>query len=275
MMATIRHESAAAKWKALDRTCKSLAVIRSAQVIGCPWCIDFGSFLSTDEGVTAEQLRDLHRWRESAVYTPEQRLCIEYAEAASRTPLEVTDELVTALTAALGEKAVVELAMMIALENERSRFNGALGLVSQGYSTEAGASLYGFGISSISSTPDTYRQNHKTLEEWRAALDRGELPIERGLRLTTEDQRRRTIIMRLMCDRRLDYAALSEMLGVNFRTAYAAEIASLADLDEDGLVWLTPTGIEVTPRGVPLLRVIAMRFDDTLVAAPRQHSGTI
>lgn len=137
MLATIRHESAVARWKALDRTCKSLAVIRSAQVIGCPWCIDFGSFLSKDEGVTAEQLRDLHRWRDSDVFTPEQRLCIEYAEAASRTPLEVTDELVAALVSALGEKAVVELAMMIALENERSRFNGALGLVSQGFTTDA------------------------------------------------------------------------------------------------------------------------------------------
>lgn len=137
MMATIRHESAVARWKALDRTCKSLAVIRSAQVIGCPWCIDFGSFLSKDEGVTAEQLGDLHRWRDSDVYTADQRLCLEYAEAASRTPLEVTDELVASLVEALGEKAVVELAMMIALENERSRFNGALGLVSQGYSTEA------------------------------------------------------------------------------------------------------------------------------------------
>ena len=145
----------------------------------------------------------------------------------------------------------------------------------QGYSTEAGASLYAFGISSISSTPGTYRQNHKTLEAWRASLDRGELPVERGLRLTAEDQRRRTIIMRLMCDRRLDYAALSEFLGVDFRAVYAAELASLADLAADGMVWLTPAGLEVTPRGVPLLRVIAMRFDDTLVATPRQHSGTI
>src|SRR5690606_24898345 len=32
----------------------------------------------------------------------------------------------------------------------------------QGYSTRAGASLYAFGISAISQTPDIYRQNHKT-----------------------------------------------------------------------------------------------------------------
>lgn len=136
MLATIRHEAAVARWKALDATCRSLAVLRAAQVIGCPWCIDFGSFLSKDDGVTPEQLRDLHCWRDSDAYTREQRLCIEYAEAASRTPLEVTDELVESLRHALGEKAVVELAMMVALENERSRFNGGLGLVSQGFATE-------------------------------------------------------------------------------------------------------------------------------------------
>lgn len=130
-------EEAVKRWNALDQTCKSLAVLRSAQVIGCPWCIDFGSFLSKDEGVTPAQLRDLHRWRESDVYTPEQRLCLEYAEAASRTPLEVTDDLVDALRDAFGEKAVVELAMMVAIENQRSRFNGGLGLVSQGFATGA------------------------------------------------------------------------------------------------------------------------------------------
>jgi AhpD family alkylhydroperoxidase len=130
-------ESAVQRWHALDRTCKSLAVLRSAQVIGCPWCIDFGSFVSRDEGVSVEQLRDLHRWRDSDAYTQEQRLCLAYAEAASRTPLEVTDELVDELRQALGEKAVVELAMMVAIENQRSRFNGGLGLVSQGFSTDA------------------------------------------------------------------------------------------------------------------------------------------
>jgi AhpD family alkylhydroperoxidase len=137
MLGVAGFEESVKRWSKLDRTCKSLAVLRSAQVIGCPWCIDFGSFLSTDQGVTPEQLRDLHRWRESDAYTPEQRLCLEYAEAASRTPLEVTDELVAQLEEALGEPAVVELAMMVAVENQRSRFNGGLGLVSQGFATEA------------------------------------------------------------------------------------------------------------------------------------------
>jgi AhpD family alkylhydroperoxidase len=137
MLGVAGFEESVKRWKSLDPICKSLAVLRSAQVIGCPWCIDFGSFLSPKSGVTQQQLRDLHRWRDSDAFTAEQRLCLEYAEAASRTPLEVTDELVEQLRDALGDAAVVELAMMVAVENQRSRFNGGVGLVSQGFATEA------------------------------------------------------------------------------------------------------------------------------------------
>ncbi|MBM3854752.1 MAG: oxygen-independent coproporphyrinogen III oxidase [Verrucomicrobia bacterium] len=145
----------------------------------------------------------------------------------------------------------------------------------QGYTTQAGASLYAFGISSISSTADTYRQNHKALLEWRAALAAGQWPVERGLRLSTEDQRRRTIIMRLMCDRRLDYAALSQRLGLDFQKTYAADLERLEDLRADGLLRFTSRGFEVTPAGIPLLRVIALRFDPLFVHAPRRHAQAI
>ena len=145
----------------------------------------------------------------------------------------------------------------------------------QGYSTRGGASLYSFGISSISSTADSYRQNAKSLDEWQAALDAGRLPIEKGLRLSVEDTRRRTIIMSLMCNRRLDFAALSRELGIDFPATYAAEIASLADLEADGVVRRTTGGIEVTRAGVPLLRVVAMRFDPTVTTTAFQHSRTI
>ena len=145
----------------------------------------------------------------------------------------------------------------------------------QGYSTRADASLYAFGMSSISSTRNTYRQNHKTLPAWREALSKGILPTERGLRLSDEDIRRRTIIMRLMCDRRLDYTRISSLIGLDFETSYAKEIASLGDLEQAGIVRRSPGLLEVTPAGAPLLRVVAMRFDATFVAAPRKHAQTV
>jgi len=145
----------------------------------------------------------------------------------------------------------------------------------QGYSTAAGASLYGFGVSSISSTADSYRQNFKSLEDWRAALHADRLPVERGLILSEEDRRRRALIMGLMCDRRLDYAALDAEFGGQTARDCAAEIAGLADLEAEGLLVRTAAGIEVLPRGVPLLRVIAMRFDTTFAPGAGRHSQTI
>lgn len=145
----------------------------------------------------------------------------------------------------------------------------------QGYSTRGGTSLYAFGMSSISSTADTYTQNLKTLPEWRESLAAGRLPVERGLRLNAEDKRRREIIMGLMCERRLDYAAMGRRLGLDFAQTFATEIASLGDLEADGIVERDAHGLRVTPTGVPLLRVVAMRFDPTLAAGATQHSKTI
>ncbi len=131
----------------------------------------------------------------------------------------------------------------------------------QGYSTRAGASIYGFGISAISTTPDGYRQNHKSLATYRMALLKGELPVARGWRLTEEDRRRQVIIMRLMCEHRLDFAALSRELNVDVAGVYAGELASLADLEADGIVVRTGTGIEITDTGLPFVRMVAARFD--------------
>ncbi len=146
-------------------------------------------------------------------------------------------------------------------ELARATIEGGLHRNFQGYSTRAGASLYAFGISAISSTTDGYWQNHKDLFAYRESLAARRLPIERGWRLTNEDHRRRAIIMGIMCDRRLNYADISREIGVDFAQTYATEITSLADLENDGVVELTGESLRVTEAGLPLLRVIAQRFD--------------
>ncbi len=145
----------------------------------------------------------------------------------------------------------------------------------QGYSTRAGAEIMAFGISAISQTPSSYRQNTKSLDAYYAALDRGEVPVARGLELTAEDERRREIIMRLMCDLRLDYAAMSRALGGDFATDYAAELARLRPLAADGLVELAPAGLCVTERGRLFLRNIAACFDARLAATPARHARAV
>jgi len=145
----------------------------------------------------------------------------------------------------------------------------------QGYSTRAGAEILALGISAISQTPYSYRQNHKSLAPYYAALDRGEVPAARGRELTVEDAHRREIIMRLMCDLRLDFAALSRAHGGDFAADYAAELARLAPLAEDGLVELTTGGLRVTDIGRLFLRNIALCFDAYHVPDSGRHSRTV
>jgi len=139
--------------------------------------------------------------------------------------------------------------------------NGTLHRNFQGYTTRAGASLYGFGMSSISQTDGSFRQNYKDLPDYEAAIQEGRLPIERGYLLSDDDKRRRTIITDIMCARGLDFAALSQKLGLDFERTYAAELATLDDLVADGLITREPGRIRITQLGQLFLRIVGMRFD--------------
>lgn len=140
----------------------------------------------------------------------------------------------------------------------------------QGYSTRGGSDIYAFGMSSISQTQDAYWQNLKELPAYEAKLAAGELPYARGYILNEEDQRRRTTIMQIMCNLRANYAEMSRRLGVDFESHFAPELASLDDLEADGLVERTPGELRVTELGRLLVRIIAMRFDAYL---PKKLAG--
>lgn len=134
LLATLLYEKQVEDFDALPPGLRALAELRTASVIGCSWCVDFGSWLAHREGLDLERLRQVADWHESDVFDPTERLVLEFADAATATPPTVTDELVDQLVDALGVKATVELVKMVSVENERSRFNHALGLTSQGFS---------------------------------------------------------------------------------------------------------------------------------------------
>jgi AhpD family alkylhydroperoxidase len=113
---------------------KELAMLRSAQLVGCEWCLDFGSKLARDSGVPEEDLRALSSWRQSDRFDPLDRTVLEYAEAMTRTPVEVPDELFARLRESFDERQVVELTMAIGLENLYSRVNWAFGIEGEGFS---------------------------------------------------------------------------------------------------------------------------------------------
>ncbi len=139
--------------------------------------------------------------------------------------------------------------------------NGTLQRNFQGYSTHKGVDLHGFGMSSISHAGGRYFQNQKELADYYAAIDAGNLPLLRGYAMSEEDKIRYHAIMHIMCNLYIDYAQLSGEMGIDFAEHFKVDIASLDDLEADGLVRREAAGLHVTPLGRLFIRIIAMRFD--------------
>ena len=80
-----------------------------------------------------EKLLAVPHWRDSALFSPAERVALEYAERVTITDQKVDDELFARLKQHYGEAQIVELTAAIALENFRSKFNPSLGVEAQGF----------------------------------------------------------------------------------------------------------------------------------------------
>ena len=136
----------------------------------------------------------------------------------------------------------------------------------QGYSTQADCDLIGLGVSAIGKVGATYSQNAKTMEEYCDDLDQGRLPVNRGLALSRDDLARRAVIMALMCQGQVVFESIELAWLLDFRSYFAAEMEQMKELQEQGLVVVDDTGIQVTAQGWFFVRGVAMQFDKYLQA---------
>ena len=145
----------------------------------------------------------------------------------------------------------------------------------QGYSTHAHCDLLAFGVSAIGMVGNTYAQNVKDLDPYYAAIEKGELPLERGLTLTRDDEIRRDLITELICQFALDFDAFGKRWNIDARNYFAAEIERLKPMQQDGLLSLDGQGIRVSDAGRLLIRNICMQFDIYLKHAQARFSRVI
>lgn len=131
----------------------------------------------------------------------------------------------------------------------------------QGYSTHADCDLIALGATSISMVDNVYAQNLRGLEDYTARIDSDNLAIFRGVALTRDDEIRRAVIMRLMCDFALDFAAFGAAWDIDGMAYFAQEREMLAEFVADGLLTMSGTRIEVQPVGRMMVRVMAVVFD--------------
>jgi oxygen-independent coproporphyrinogen-3 oxidase len=131
----------------------------------------------------------------------------------------------------------------------------------QGYTTHAGAEMYGFGVTSISDLGDAYAQNVKTELQYTDRMAGKRFATAKGVLLTPDDILRRDVIMELICRFELDFAEVGRKHGIDAGVYFADTLQRLAPFVEDGLVTLDGRHLKVTAKGKFLIRNICMQFD--------------
>jgi oxygen-independent coproporphyrinogen-3 oxidase len=134
----------------------------------------------------------------------------------------------------------------------------------QGYTTKAGADLYGMGVSAISGIGRTYAQNHREVPEYQGRVDRRGMATMRGYVLTEDDMVRRDVISRLLCHTVIPKVDIERAHSISFDSYFAHELFQLRKHAADGLVHLNDDELRVTALGRIFIRNIAMVFDPYL-----------
>jgi oxygen-independent coproporphyrinogen-3 oxidase len=129
----------------------------------------------------------------------------------------------------------------------------------QGYVEHRADVILGVGVTAISQTPRLLWQNTNELAPWRDALVAGRLPSERGIPLDRDDQLRRDVIGKLMCDGEVALNELGRTYGVDAKEYFAPELRQLIELQD--LASFDGATIRTTSMGRLLVRNVCMVFD--------------
>ena len=117
----------------IDPALRSLVTVRISQINHCAFCVDINSETLLERGVSEEKVQILAGWHDSDLFSPRERIALEYAEAVTYTDGEVTAELMAKLKSEFDEDAIAELTGLIAFQNLSSKFNSALDVPPQGF----------------------------------------------------------------------------------------------------------------------------------------------
>jgi len=149
----------------------------------------------------------------------------------------------------------------------------------QGYCTrETTGQVYAFGVSAISQLERAYVQNTRSMETYIAKIGNGELPVEKGLRLSEEQLMIREVITRLMCNKQLEWRTIAEDLGTTpgeLQGLLGYDPVKFIEMENDRLLELAPEGIRVTETGSMMIRNIAAMLDPAYEQQVNKYSKSV
>ncbi len=144
-----------------------------------------------------------------------------------------------------------------------------------GYVVKKGTEMLGVGASAIGDLGNGYFQNVKNPAEYEKRVLETGVATLRGCLLTTDDERRKWIIQRLMCEFTLSPKAYRARFDGDLARDFGAALDELEPFVDDGLLAREGDSWKVTPLGRLFVRNIAMVFDAYLDRSKNLYSRTV
>jgi len=146
-----------------------------------------------------------------------------------------------------------------------------------GYTLKPTRDFFGLGVSSISFIQNHYFQNTKVLKDYYRCLAEGKFSLDKGMKLSLDDQRRRWVINQLMCHFEVNKTVFEDLFQIGFLSYFRAEQAHLDRCESESLIIHSEDLITVTSLGKLFIRNICMGFDHYLetVRGREIYSSTV
>lgn len=116
----------------LSPTLRSLLMTRVSQLCHCAFCIDANSLRLAERCGALDKVHAVSHWRDSTLFSADERAALAYAEATTATPPQIGDDVKTELKRFYSDAAITEMTALIAFQNLSARFNAALDIPAQG-----------------------------------------------------------------------------------------------------------------------------------------------
>ena len=156
----------------------------------------------------------------------------------------------------------------------RAALDGRLRRNFQGYTTDQCDTLIGLGASSIGRSRFGFMQNAVATNTYKDAIARGELPLDKGYRLTTDDTIRAFMIEQLMCNLELRFDDMKDRFG-HLAQPYIADARLAAQNDGFPMTHADEDRLHVDDNARAFVRIIASRFDAYLADSKFKFSKAV
>jgi AhpD family alkylhydroperoxidase len=109
----------------LDSQLIELVMVRASQINGCVFCLQHHILAAEGLGVSADKLGQLAVWREAPIYTPRERVALEWTEVLTLVSQGVSDEVYAENSSEFSDKELAYLTSAIVNINLWNRLGAA------------------------------------------------------------------------------------------------------------------------------------------------------